>query len=63
MDNQDGVVSHFGVQWVLTTLHQSKHYEMLHRSSVMEWVLSDSMPVRLFVPMDKEVSMLGKYGY
>jgi hypothetical protein len=24
----------------------------------MEWVLSDSMPVRLFVPMDGEVSML-----
>ena len=29
----------------------------------MEWVLSDSMPVGLFVPMDEEVSMLGKYGY
>ena len=36
---------------------------MLHRSLVMEWVLSDSMPVGLFVPVDEEVSMLAKYGY
>lgn len=33
------------------------------KTNVMKWVLSDSMPVRLFAPKGEEVSMLGKYGY
>lgn len=31
------------------------------KTNVMKWVLSDSMPVMLFVPKGEEVSMLGKY--
>lgn len=33
------------------------------KTSIMKWVLSDSMTVRLFVPKGEEVSMLGKYRY